>query len=102
MEILLNRTLLPILALLPLLAFAYLPALQRDKRNAFIIVQHPLVVNARRDVMRPMRDGFILFFRHTLYEVRKNVRRRCRAHQERQTKISNNGGPEGEQTSVVA
>jgi len=80
MEILLNRTLLPILALLPLLALAYLPALQRDKRNAFIIVQHPLVVNARRDVMRPMRDGFILFFRHTLYEVRKNVRRRCRAH----------------------
>jgi hypothetical protein len=29
-------------------------------------VQHPLVINARRDVMRPMRDGFILFFRHTL------------------------------------
>jgi len=48
-----------------------------------------------------MRDGFILFFRHPLYEYVENVRRRCRAHQERQTKIANNGGPEGEQTSVV-
>ena len=52
--------------------------------------------------MRPVRDGFILFFKHPLYEYVENVRRRCRAHQESLTKIANNGGPEGEQTSVVA
>jgi len=32
----------------------------------------------------------------------ESVRRRCSAHQERQAKIANNGGPGGEQTCAVA